>query len=73
MAQRWARLCSLVVDAAEAVMPSGISQRERDSHRARLVPESGPITAPPIALPVVILEGGPSSSVFSESEKIARV
>lgn len=59
MAQSWARLCPLMVDAAEAEMLSGISQREQDSLRAELEPESGPITAPPTALPVVNLEGGP--------------
>lgn len=40
-------------------MPSGISQREQDSPRAELEPESGPTTAPPTALPAVNQRGGP--------------
>lgn len=42
-----------------ARMPSGISQREQDSPRAELEPESGPTTAPPTALPAVNQRGGP--------------
>lgn len=35
------------VDAVEAMMPSRISQREQDSCRAKLEPDSGPITSTP--------------------------
>lgn len=52
MAQSWARLSPVIVDAAGVMMPSGISQREQNSPRTEVEPESGPINAPPPPLPL---------------------
>ena len=59
-------------NATEAVMPSGISPREQDSSRAKLEPESGPITSPPTPLPVVNQEEGPLLSGLAGDWEIAR-
>lgn len=62
VARSWARLSPLMVDAAGVVMPSGISQRERNSPRTEVEPESGPInvpTTPNTAFPVVNQTGCP--------------
>lgn len=47
VAQSWARLSPVIVDAVGVMMPSGISQREQKSPRTEVEPESGPINAPP--------------------------